>query len=262
MNKIPLKYLFFNFLVIITLIFVCTTTVIANNFVFAEDNIKSYFLIKQNTLMIPQGQNIRGNIQLNATYYVQATGNPDVVINDVTYRYVAYNGVTGLVPSSDLSKKSINNISNPFFTSNSKLTASSTNEDELLMIFNLNDSETNCRKIKNNEKLDFIAYSENGSYILAKLTDSTIGYIPKRHCTPTIIYTPHPNPINPDADKDTNTNLTPENPANTPASINKATVTRIILIVTLCVVVVVVIFLLFKPTSSKRRAAKDDFYDF
>ncbi len=261
MNKLSLKYLFFYFFIFITLVFVCCSTLMANNVVFAEDNIKSYFLIKQNTLMIPQGQNIRGNIQLNATYYVQATGNPDVVINDVTYRYVAYNGITGLVPSSDLSKKSINNISNPFFVSSSKLTASSTNEDELLMIFNLNDSETNCRKIKNNDKLDFIAYSENGSYILAKLSDATIGYIPKRHCSPTIIYTPHPNPVNPDAEN-SNTNLTPDNPEKTPASVNKATITRVILIITLCVVVVVVIFLLFKPTSSKRRAAKDDFYDY
>ncbi len=250
-----LSSLFLIFAICFVCFFSATIQIVA-----AEGEIKSYYLIKQNTFLIPEGQNIKGNIQLNATYYVEATGNPDVVINEVSYRYVSYNGITGLVPTTALSKKSINNISNPFFVSSSKLTANSS-EDEVLMFSNIIDNQTNCRILPNNTKLDFIAYSENGKFMLVKLSDSTVGFVQKKYCSPTIIYTPHPNPINPDLDT-TNPGLTPDNPTSPTTANNKATITRVILIITLCVVVVIVIFLLFKPTSKKNKPIHDDFYDF
>ena len=261
MKKISVKNLILNAFIAFAILFVCSAPFIASHVAYAEGEIKSYYYIKQNTILIPEGQKINGNIQLNSTYYVEATGNPDVVINDITYRYVIYNGITGLVPSSALSKKSINNVTTPFFISNSKLTAYSEKENDLLMFFNINSNKTECQKLKNNDKLDFIAYSENGTYILAKLADSTVGYVPKNFCSPTIIYTPNPNPINPDNETSL-PGLTPDNPTAPTTSINKATITRVVLIITLCVVVVVVIFLLFKPTSKKKKSSVDDFYDF
>lgn len=249
------------FFINIFVIFACCFAVITPYFthmVQAEGEIKRYYFITQNTILIPQGQNIIGNIQLNSTYYVQETGKPDVTINDIPYKYVVYNNITGLVQSSALSKKVIGNVSNPFFISKNKLTIQTT-EEYVLMFFNINDDETNCKKLQNNTKLDFLAYSENGKYILAKLLDGTTGYVSKNYCTPTIVYTPHPNPINPDTELSL-PDLSTDNKDTTPTKDNKATITRIILIVTLCVVMVVVIFLLFKPIGRK-QSTKDDFYD-
>lgn len=259
MNTKSIKMIFLNLFVLFACLFATIIPFVKCEPIFAEGETKRYYYIVQNTILIPEGQSIKGNIQLNSTYYVQTTGNPDVVINDVSYRYVIYNGITGLVQSSSLSKKSIDNISNPYFVSQNKLTVETT-DDYALMFFNINDEQINCRKIQNNTKLDFLAYSENGKYVLCKLSDGAIGFIQKSYCTPTIIYTPHPNPINPDTEIEL-PNLSPDGSNATPVKDNKATITRIILIVTLCVIVVIVIFLLFKPTG-KRRAQKDDFYDF
>lgn len=214
-------------------------------------------------MLIPTGQNIKGNVQIGATYYVQASGKPDVTINDISYKNVIYNGITGLVASSALSKKSISNISSPFFKSESLLTATS-NEDDILMFFNITDEQTQCIKITNNSKLEFIAYSEDGKFVLCKLSsdNSKVGYILKKHCTPTIIFSPNPNPINPD-EENKNTNLIANDTSSEQPQSDKAKITRIVLISVLCLFAVLVVFLIFKPVSIKQRkkSCHDDFYD-
>lgn len=253
-------------LVLFAISFTLFAPIISSNIAQAETQIKSYYLITQNTILIPTGQNIngqnlKGNIQINSTYYVEATGNPNVELDGILYRKVIYNGISGLVQSSALSKKSINNVSNPFFISSSKLTIQS-NEEDLFMYFNITDSQSNCLRLTNNTKLDFIAYSADGKYVFVKTPDNNVGFVLKKHCSPLIIYTPNPNPINPDMEG-TLPNLTPDGSSKNETETSKATITRVILIITLCVIVVLVIFLLFKPVGHKRKtSAKDDFYDF
>lgn len=248
----------------IFVLFVCLFALIAQVWqplsVHAEGEIKRYYYIVQNTIMITETSGIQGNLQLKSTYYVQATGNPDKTINDVTYRKVIYNGITGLVPTSALSKKSIDNISSPYFVSNNKLTIQ-TSGTHVLMFYNINDDDFEGRRLQNNTKLDFLAYSENGDYLLVKLADGIVGFVNESDCTPKVIFSPHPNPINPD-NQPALPDLSPDGDNDVvPSKDNKATITRIILIVTLCVIVVVVIFLLFKPIGHK-KTSKDDFYDF
>lgn len=260
-----MKTIFKNFskyviaIIFINIILCFCTFIPQNTFVCYAEN-ASYYYINQNTLLTPTNQNIKGNIQLNNTYYVKSTGNPDVVINEITYKIVQYNGIEGMVVKSSLSNKSITNVSIPYFVSPSLITVKATDED-VLMFFNIVDNETQCIKLKNDTKLNFIAYSEDGKYILAKKADSDIyGFVQKKYCEPTIIYTPHPNPINPDETSDLPT-LKPDSQSQQqqPA---KANVTRTILIVILCVVVVIVIFLLFKPVKTKsKKKHYDDFYE-
>lgn len=261
MKTISAKKIFFRIFVIFTLFLFAFLSPLCILTAKADGEIKSYYLINQNTSLIPKDQKIQGNIRLNSTYYVEATGKPNIDINGTVYRSVVYNGITGLVPSYALSKKSINNVQSPFFLFQSKLTIKSNGYD-VFMLENINNTTTECRKLQNDEKLDFIAYSERDNYILARLSDNTVGFVGVTFCTPTVIYTPHPNPINPDDDNSL-PSLTPDNPSADEKETSKATITRIILIITLCVVVVIVIFLIFKPTNSKRASAKkDDFYDF
>ncbi len=259
MKTISFKTIFLNIFVIFAIIFTFSMPFLSTQNVFAEEQIKRYYYIVQNTYLIPEGQEIKGNIQLNASYYVQATGNPSVVINDIAYNYVIYNGITGKVPIASLSKKTIDNVYTPYFISSSKLTVNS--DSEIWMFYNIDDESTRCLRLANNSKLDFIAYSEKGDYILAKYTNGTVGFVKKNLCTPTIIYSPHPNPINPDTTNST-PNFTPDGNTQDTKKMDKAAITRIILIVTLCVVAVVVIFLLFKPSGNKRKVSKDDFYDY
>ncbi len=261
MKTISLKTLLFNLIILLAITIVILLTCIQFSHIYADGQIKRYYYILQNTSMILDSQPLKGNIQLNASYYVEATGNPDVIINDISYKIVIYNGITGRVQSNALSKKTIDNIQTPFFISNSKLTAQS--QDEILMFDNIVDNKSTTTKLANNTKLDFIAYSESGEYILARLSDNTIGFVKKNFCTPTIIYSPHPNPINPDTEIN-NPSLTPDNPTQETKTPNKATITRIVLIITLCVVVVIVIFLLFKPSGNKHKpsAKESDFYDY
>lgn len=258
MKTISKKMLFINIFILIAVILVLVAPFIKSGKVHADTQ-NYYYYIKQNTVLIPDGQTIKGNIQLTATYYVQATGNPDVTINEISYRKVIYNGVSGLVPTASLSKKSINNVNTPFFNSAGKLTATADGDDELLMFFNIVDSQINCLKLPNNTNLEFIAYSDNGKYILAKLTDSTIGFVAKKNCSPQVILSPHPNPVDPDKETE-DTTLTPNNPSADTKVTTKNNIVRVILIVTLCIIVVIVVFLIFKP-SKKAAAAKDDFYD-
>ena len=128
MKTISFKTIFLNIFVIFAIIFTFAMPFLSTQNVFAEEQIKRYYYIVQNTYLIPDGQEIKGNIQLNASYYVQATGNPSVVINDIAYNYVIYNGITGKVPIASLSKKTIDNVSTPYFISSSKLTVNSDSE--------------------------------------------------------------------------------------------------------------------------------------
>lgn len=130
------------------------------------------------------------------------------------------------------------------------------------MFFNITDEQTQCIKIANNSKLEFIAYSEDGKYVLCKLSGDTskIGYVLKKHCTPTIIFTPNPNPINPD-DEQQNASLTADDSSQKNQA-DKAKITRIVLICVLCVFAVLVVFLIFKPVSFKhKKNYHNDFYD-
>lgn len=259
MKSISFKTILLFIFVVFAIVFSFAMPFLNTQNIFAEEQIKRYYYILQNTILITEEQNLTGNIQLTASYYVQATGKPSVVINDVAYNYVIYNGIMGRVPCAALSKKTIDNVSTPYFISSNKLTVNS--NSEIWMLFNIEDDLIKCQKLANNTKLDFIAYSEKGDYILAKLSDNTVGFVKKDICTPTIIYSPHPNPINPDSTQN-DQNLAPDSNTQNTKPVDKAAITRIILIVTLCVVAVIVIFLLFKPTNNKHRVAKDDFYDF
>lgn len=256
-NSIILKLstIFIVFFVIFNIIIQLLPT----NYCLAES--QAYFYITQNTLLIPTDQNIKGNVQIHSTYYVQDSGNPEVIINDITYKNVIYNGIQGLVASSALSKKSINNVANPFFKSSSLITINS-EEDDILMFFNIVDNQTECIKLANNSKLEYIAYSEDGKFVLARLSNdsSKVGYVAKKYCSPTIIFTPNPAPINPD-DEVKPPDLTAEN-KNPETKNDKATITRIVLISVLCIFAVFVVFLIFKPSHTKhKKNFKDDFYE-
>lgn len=262
MKNISLTKILYTLLFILAAFFTLFAPFINVQTLYADSQIKRYYYITQNTSMIPKDLPIKGNIGLNASYYVEATGEPDVIMNDIPYKYVIYNGITGLVQSSALSKKTINNIQSPFFISTSKLTVQATNANDYVILFkNISDASSEIIKMQNNTKLDFIAYSEDGNYILARLADNNIGYVEKKFCTPTIIYTLHPNPINPDTEGKL-PGLSPDNPAQNTNKTDKTAITRVILIITLCVVVVIVIFLLFKPSSKKHTNKQNDFYDY
>lgn len=261
LNKIIFNWAIILITTIFTIFFSALMPILACNNAHAETSITRYYLITQNTIMLTRESKIDGNIQLSATYYVQATSTPDIVINDVNYRNVIYNGINGLVESSALSKKTINNISNPFFKSKNKLTANS-NTGRVQMLFEIDSASFNGIFLPDDTKLEFIAYSLKNEYVLAKLSDNTIGFVLESYCTPKVVFTPHPNPINPDIDGNL-PDLSPGTPNDATNQNKNASITRIIIIVTLCVIAVIIVFLLFKPVSGKKKSsAKDDFYDY
>lgn len=250
-------------LCIISMIMYLPTSYNELNFTVTSVNeTRKYHYIIRDTLLEIEDDKTSGYITLPKTYYVLSLGEPDITIEGTTYKKVMYNNVKGLVKVDDISKNSIEDISNPYFTPSEILSAIEQDGVTLWLYNSVPKENLDAVRIDNNVRLNYIAISsENTSYIYVKTTENTAryGYVDASLYSPTIIQKPNPNPINPDTPID-NPDLTPGDKDTIGDKTKTEKSIQTILIIILCLLVVFIIYLLFKPTS-KKKANRDEFYD-
>lgn len=222
---------------------------------FAIDEPEYHYIIEDATMTLTG--DVTGEIILPHSWYAKYLSDP----SSQDFKTVEYNGVSGRVAKSMLSKKTtVTPVGDYYFTYIGTITKKSS--APLVIYSNL---ETLASvSIKEPLSIEFIAFSSTeDNCFLARVAKSQsekiIGFIYTDSITanPAITVTESAESVNPDLSTGDDaltpptTDVKPQSPTND--------VLKIILITAVCILSVVVVFLIFKPTKNSKK--RDDYYD-
>ena len=219
---------------------------------------KVYYYVKEETTMIINNAENKDEISIPKTYYVLATSSN---IEEETYKTVIYNGVTGQVPATALSTKTISNISNAYYTSPTQLLTASTHR--VLLNKSIPDDPllADGLYLLPKTEMQFIANARNSKYYFVKCLEQ-YGFVEKSESSIVggVIISENANAINPDIEIPVVPN--PGDGTTDDSTIKEQpNALKIILITTVCILAVLVVFLIFKPAKKKKAPKSQDFYD-
>lgn len=224
---------------------------------FAIDEPEYHYIVEDASMTLTSGD-VSGEIILPHSWYVK-------YINDSSsqdFKTVEYNGITGKVAKSMLSKKTtVTPTGDYYFTYTGTLTKKSSAP---LVVYSSLEPSAPVTSIKDPVSIEFIAFSASEeNCFLARVgksqSDKIVGFVYTDFVTanPAITVTESADSVNPDLSTGGDVLTPPTTDTNPQSPTND--VLKIILITAVCILSVVVVFLIFKPTKSSKK--RDDYYD-